>query len=233
MSAMRPKSNRGQILAALLCAGLGFGLVVQVRATQSEELDQLRQSDLVTLLQNVTSESERLQAEEQEARAARDKLLGSETNGQEAEAQARKRLMVLGVLAGTVAATGPGIELTIDDPKKEVAAATLLDTLQELRDAGAEAVQIGQVRVVASTAFEDLDGGVRVGNQALTPPYRYLVIGDPDTLGAAMRIPGGVLDALEQKGATGTVTSLDSVTISALHRVSAPQYARPAQNSGS
>ncbi|WP_088318094.1 DUF881 domain-containing protein [Kineosporia sp. R_H_3] len=230
---MRPKANRGQLLAALLCAGLGFGLVVQVRATQTEELDQLRQSDLVRLLQQVNDESEKLAAQEAEAQAAREDIVGDAATGRVTAQLAKDRLEALGVLTGTVAATGPGIELVIADPKKEVDAATLLDTLQELRDAGAEAVQIGPVRVVASTAFEDLDGGVRVGSDPVTPPYRYLVIGDPQTLSAAMNIPGGVLDVLAQKGAKGTVTEVkapDRVEITALHVLPTPQYARPAQD---
>ena len=59
---------------------------------------------------------------------------------------------MLRILTGTVAATGPGVTLTIDDPDGSVTAATLLDGVEELRDAGAEAIEINDsVRVVAST----------------------------------------------------------------------------------
>jgi uncharacterized protein YlxW (UPF0749 family) len=231
LAAMRPKANRGQILAALLCAGLGFGLVAQVQQNQDQQFTRLRQSDLVQLLDDVNTQYERLQGDERALRDARDKLLNQESAGQEAQAQARSRLEVLRILSGTAAATGPGITLVIDDPKLQVGAPTLLDTLQELRDAGAEAIQIGTVRVVASTAFADQESGVQVGGTVLRPPYAYLVIGDPDTLDAAMRIPGGVLDVLEQKGATGRITTSRSVVVDALHTVTTPQYARPAPDS--
>ncbi len=232
-AAMRPKANRGQMLAALLCAGLGFGLVVQVQSNNSSDLDRLRQSDLVRLLTDVNSEAERLSGEEQEVRAAAEKLANQESSGQEAQAQARERLLVLGILSGTVKATGPGIELRIDDPTGQVGAPTLLDALQELRDAGAEAVQVGTVRVVASTAFVDSGSGVEVDGRQLRPPYTYRVIGDPQTLDAAMRIPGGVLDVLEQKDARGTITRRDTVVVDALHALATPQYARPAPEAGS
>ncbi|MFN0282022.1 MAG: DUF881 domain-containing protein [Kineosporiaceae bacterium] len=232
-AAMRPKANRGQVLAALLCAGLGFGLVVQVQSNNSSDLDRLRQSDLVRLLTDVNSEAERLSGEEQEVRAAAEKLANQESSGQEAQAQARERLLVLGILSGTVKATGPGIELRIDDPTGQVGAPTLLDALQELRDAGAEAVQVGTVRVVASTAFVDSGSGVEVDGRQLRPPYTYRVIGDPQTLDAAMRIPGGVLDVLEQKDARGTITRRDTVVVDALHALATPQYARPAPEAGS
>ena len=64
--------------------------------------------------------------------------------------------------------------LTINDPDNKVTAALLLDALQELRDAGAEAVQIGDVRVVADTWFADVPTGDRgqrrAGDAALRHP---------------------------------------------------------------
>ena len=67
---------------------------------------------------------------------------------------------MLGILAGTVPATGPGVTITIDDPDGAVTRPTLLDGVEELRDAGAEAIEINDsVRVVASTSFTDGDGG--------------------------------------------------------------------------
>jgi uncharacterized protein YlxW (UPF0749 family) len=109
-----------------------------------------------------------------------------------------------------------------------VSAATLLDTVEELRDAGAEAMQIGDVRVVASTAFVDGDVGVRVDGTEVPRPYVLLVIGDPQTLSAALGIPGGVLEVLKQDGATGTVETQQTVSVSAVRAISAPQYAHPA-----
>ena len=59
----------------------------------------------------------------------------------------------------------------------------MLDTVQEMRDAFAEAMQFnGQVRVVAQTSFEDGPGGIYVDGTLLEPPYVLDVIGDPHTL---------------------------------------------------
>ena len=117
-----------------------------------------------------------------------------------------------------------------------VQAAELLDTVEELRDAGAEAIQIGdashQVRVVASTSLTDSAGpgvtpGTIVGGTLLRPPYTLTAIGDPDTLSAALSIPGGVLETLRQAGAHGTVRTADDLTVSAIHPLTAPRYAKP------
>jgi uncharacterized protein YlxW (UPF0749 family) len=230
LRALRPRPTRGQLLAALLCAVLGFGLAVQARQIHSQGLQSLRQADLVSLLNTVTDRSNRLEAETRTLQDLRDQLRSGTDRSAAAQAAARQRLDVLGVLAGTAAATGPGIRLSIRDPSDAVTAAILLDTLQELRDAGAEAVQVGSVRVVASTAFVDDPGGrgVRVDDSLVNPPYEFLAIGDSATLAAALGIPGGVLEVLRQKGATGTVTQVDSLTVGALRRAPTAQYARPA-----
>jgi uncharacterized protein YlxW (UPF0749 family) len=116
----------------------------------------------------------------------------------------------------------------------------LLDALQELRDAGAEAVELStvggpSVRVVAGTAFVDVDqkAGVEVDGTRLTSPYRFRVIGEARTLAAALDIPGGVLDVLRQHDARGDVTQVSALTISSLRPAEAPQYARPAPEDAS
>jgi uncharacterized protein YlxW (UPF0749 family) len=228
LSAMRPRATRAQFLAAVLCAVLGFALVVQVRQTQEQGLATLRQSDLVRILDDVTTRSARLEAEAQRLQAQRDTLRSGTDSAAAAEQAARERLEVLGILAGTAPAAGPGIELVVADPDRQVNAVVLLDTLQELRDAGAEAVQIGTVRVVASTAFVDSDAAILVDGVVVAAPFRVLAIGDPQTLASALEIPGGVLEVLRQRNAEGTVRQSLSVAIDALRTVEAPEYARPA-----
>ena len=107
----------------------------------------------------------------------------------------------------------------------------MLDAVQELRDAGAEAIQIGDVRVVASTSFVDAPdrSGIAVDGTVVAPPYTIRAIGDPDVLEPALRIPGGVVPRLENDGDRVSVTELDLVVVDALRAVAPPEYARPAQ----
>jgi uncharacterized protein YlxW (UPF0749 family) len=118
-----------------------------------------------------------------------------------------------------------------DKGERTVQAAFMLDALQELRDAGAEAVQIGDVRVVASTSFADPpDGnGIVIDGTVVRSPYTVRAIGDPDVLEPALRIPGGVVPQLERREDAVTVTEFDLVLVDALRVVTAPEYARPAQ----
>jgi len=238
----KPKASRGQLLVALLCGLLGFALVTQVHSQADTGLASARQSDLVDVLDNLSAKSDLLQSQITQEKDALSKLTGGAGQTQAALEEAQQRAATLAILAGTAGATGPGIDLRISDPDRKVTADVLLDALEELRDAGAEAVEIRDgadtsvaVRLVASSYFVDSQGGqgVLADGVALTPPYDVLAIGDPPTMAQAMAIPGGVLDTLKRNGATGTVTKLEVVRVTALHALTPPQYARPAASPSS
>ncbi|HET8615953.1 MAG TPA: DUF881 domain-containing protein [Actinomycetales bacterium] len=219
--------SKAQLLVALLVAALGFAIVVQLRQTEQQGLASLRQSDLVRILDDVGDRRDRLAAEASDLESQRRQLSDVRTGDQAALDAARSRASTLGILAGTVAAKGPGVEVYITDPQASVRAATLLDLVQELRDAGAEAIQIGSARVIASTSFTDVDGGIAVDNVMLRAPYTVRAVGDGQTMATALEIPGGVIASMPA-GAHATVATHDEVEVTALHALPDPQYARPA-----
>jgi uncharacterized protein YlxW (UPF0749 family) len=121
------------------------------------------------------------------------------------------------VLAGTETILGPGITITIAG---NLTATTLLDAMQELRDAGATAIQISDrglsVRVVGNTWFADSASGVTVSGTALQVPITISVIGDPGVLRPAIEIPGGLVDTVGSGGGEVTIDESENVDISAI-----------------
>ena len=225
-ASLAPRGTRAQLLAGLLCLLLGLAVVVQVRSNDAEDLSSLRQSDLVGLLDDASDRSDRLEGEIADLERTREELLSSGDQRAAARDLAQERVDVLGVLAGTTAATGPGIRLVVSGPG--VDDLVLLSAVQELRDAGAEAIQVDDVRVVAETAFVDgPDDVVEVDGQPLEGPYTFLAIGDPQTLSSAMDFPGGVAPTVRLRGGEAVVEQLDEVQVTALRAPSEPQYARP------
>ncbi len=221
----RPRATKANALALVLAVLLGFAIATQVRQTQGQGLENLREDELVRILDDVTQDGNRLQSELRDLQRTRDQLASGA--GEQAQKAAKSRLRTLEVLAGTVPVKGPGITVTIADPRREVTAPVLLDALEELRDAGAEAVQVGSVRVVASTYFTDGDTGVSVSGTKLDLPYTITAIGDPATMASAMDIPGGVTESVRRLGGKATVEQHESLSITALHDVTEPRYARP------
>jgi len=225
-ASLAPRGTRAQLLAGLLCLLLGLAVVVQVRSNDEEDLSSLRQSDLVGLLDDASDRSDRLQREIADLERTREELLSSGDQRAAARDLAQERVDVLGVLAGTTAATGPGIRLVVSGPG--VDDLVLLSAVQELRDAGAEAIQVDDVRVVAETAFVDgPEDVVEVDGEPLEGPYTFLAIGDPQTLSSAMDFPGGVAPTVRLRGGEAVVEQLDEVQVTALRAPSEPQYARP------
>ncbi|MFF3822109.1 DUF881 domain-containing protein [Streptomyces bluensis] len=223
-----PRVTRAQLIVALLLFGLGFGLAVQVASNSDNDsaLRGARQTDLVRILDELDDRTQRLEEEKQGLEDQRTELENSSDQAEEARKQTVEKERKLGILAGTVAAEGPGITLTINDTKGTVEADMLLDAIQELRAAGAEAIQVNGVRVVASTYLTQSGKGITVDGNKITQPYRFKVIGKPQDLEPALNIPGGVVQTLEKEQATVTVERADKIIVDALRAPERPDYAR-------
>ena len=223
----RPRATKANAFAALLAILLGFAVATQVHQNQVLGLDSLRQGELVTILDNATLLSSRLDQNARELQATRDQLVSGSTGDAAALTAAQERLDALGILAGTARAHGPGIQMTIADPGAKVDAPTLLDAIEELRDAGAEAIQVGNVRIVASSFFRKSGSEMEVDGTRLTQPYTILAIGNPQTMASAMEIPGGLSENVRGLRASITITQEKDLTLGALHTLREPRYARP------
>ncbi|MBK3570363.1 DUF881 domain-containing protein [Streptomyces sp. MBT62] len=223
-----PRASRAQLIVAVLLFGLGFGLAVQVASNSNSDsaLRGARQEDLVRILDELDDRTQRLEDEKQGLQKRRDELENSSDQAEEARKQTAEKEKQLGILAGTVAAQGPGITMTIDDTKGTVEADMLLDAVQELRAAGAEAIQVNGVRVVAGTYLTDSDKSVSVDGNKINAPYRFKVIGKPQDLEPALNIPGGVVQTLEKEQATVTVGRSSKIIVDALRAAKQPDYAR-------
>ncbi|MFJ6783649.1 DUF881 domain-containing protein [Streptomyces yangpuensis] len=222
-----PRVSRAQLIVALLLFVLGLGLAIQVRSnSDSSALRGARQEDLVRILDELDGRTKRLEDEKQRLEDQRRELESSSNQAEEARKQTVEKERQLGILAGTVAAQGPGITLKITDPTGQVQSDQLLDTLQELRAAGAEAIQINGVRIVAGSYFSDENGGVGIDGKKITQPYEFKVIGKPQDLEPALNIPGGVVQTLEKEQATVAVTRSAKIVVDALRAAKQPDYAR-------
>lgn len=230
-ASLRRPGSRGQVVAALLLAALGFAAVTQV---QSNDKDKAyvgaRQGDLVQLINSLSLASERTEAQIAQLERTRD-ALGNDTEARRtALARAREQADTLGILAGTVPAAGAGVRVTVLDRNAGVGTNQLIDGLQELRDAGAEVIELNDtVRVVAQTSLQDTTGGgVLVDGTRLEPPYVIDAIGDPHTLATALDFTGGFISEVGDVGGSVAVKRLDEVEITSVHEPQTPKYAEPA-----
>ncbi|RKN41392.1 DUF881 domain-containing protein [Micromonospora endolithica] len=226
-------SSAGVMIAVLL-ALLGFTLVVQLKTTSTDPTAvATRQEDLVRILYDLNSREVRLRQDISALEDSQRQLQSGEQGRQAALEEATRRADELGILAGTLPATGPGLAVRFEGGANGVPASKVLDAVQELRGAGAEAMQISggdraSVRIVASTYFLDgADRSLVVDGRRLTGPFTITVIGDPATMRTALNIPGGVVASVAGVGGTVIVEDREVAEVSALHAPIKLEHARP------
>lgn len=234
LSAVRRRGSRAQLTAAVLLAVVGFASVVQVQATErNDDYEGMREEDLVQLLNSLESASQRSEKDIAQLEDARASLRSSTDNREATLEQARTRATVLGILAGTTPAVGPGVRVTVEDPQERVGIDQMLNGIEELRNAGAEAIEINnEVRVVADTALEDGEGGIVADGKQLSPPYVIEAIGDPHTLKEGLVFTGGfVQDIQDPETIDGKVTIKkldDGLEVETVTKPAQLEYAEPA-----
>jgi uncharacterized protein YlxW (UPF0749 family) len=210
----------GAVLIGALVAILGFGIAVQVHANSGgDNLSNLRESDLINILDDQNARADRLRQQIAALEQTLRSLQGSGDRSAAARAQAQVEAQALGILLGTLPATGPQRALTAEE---------LLDVVAELRGAGAEAIDFGGVRVSTDSAFSTDGNQVKLDGAPLTPPYQVLAIGDPKTLDTALNIPGGVAATIRTEGGDLVVAERPAITIAAVRGLPKDTYATPA-----
>ncbi len=205
--------GRPHLVIGLLFFVLGLLVAVAVfRPGVDEPWRNARTEDLVQILDDLGARQDRLDAESARLTGLQADLERGSTV--EALAESERQLEALEVIAGTTPVYGPGLTITIVDQQGQVDSTVLLDAVQELRDAGAEAVQVGDSRVVVDTWFGDGPDGIVVSGVPLATPITIVAIGDPEGLAAAMRIPGGLADSVRTRGADFEASTAQALTIS-------------------
>lgn len=218
---------RSQIALAAIALLLGFLLVVQVRAQQAGTgLEAQSSQDLTLLIANLTTRSDALRAELADLQRQLDTMGVARARGETSVGQLRSDLERVRLWAGLEAATGPGVRITVDGP---VPAVAMADLVNELRNVGAEAIAVDDVRVVAGSVVAGPARGLSIDNTALGPRVEITAIGNAPTLTGALTRAGGIVAQVQ---ATYTdvaieVTPLDAVEVPATERTLVPVIGQP------
>jgi uncharacterized protein YlxW (UPF0749 family) len=103
------------------------------------------------------------------------------------------------------------------------------DVLNELRNAGAEALAVGDVRVVAGTVATGEPGAVSVDGAPVGPVVTIRALGDPTALAGALTRAGGIvaLLAATDPAIVITVTPATRIELPGSDRVLVPAHGTP------
>jgi uncharacterized protein YlxW (UPF0749 family) len=224
--------GRGQVLAAIILFIVGVAGAMQIQInTDDDTYASARREDLIQLLDGLSTESRRLEGEIAQLEQTRSNLRSGADTQRVAREEAEKHLTELSILAGTAPAEGRGIRMRIADPKAAVDAAVLLDAVEEMRDAGAEVIEVNNtIRVVGSTWFGSDPRGLVIDGKPVSRPITLEVIGEPHSLEEAARFRGGIVSEITgpKIGGQVQIDREERVVIESLHATRENQYARPA-----
>jgi uncharacterized protein YlxW (UPF0749 family) len=221
----RPRALATMTAVAFL---LGFLLVLQLRAQDSAGgLQQLSAQDLTQLIANLNVQNGQLRTEADGLEAQLRSLTAASANGQVNVGQLQDDLQRLRLWGGLDAVRGRGVVVSISGPITPHAVNDLLD---ELRLAGAEALAVGDVRVVAGTVVGAASGGLSVEGAALPDHFTVRAIGNPAALQAILGRSGGIVSRIvvAQPDVTIDVTqSNDPLVLPATTRRLIPADGKP------
>ncbi|MGY2066678.1 DUF881 domain-containing protein [Blastococcus sp. SYSU DS0619] len=175
----------------------------------------LREEELVLILDDLNAREEALRRQIGATRQTFEDLSSGQEQSGSALEEARSRAEAIGILAGTLPATGPGLRITIQDTDGAVPASVILGAIQELRGAGAEALQVDGVRVIASSAVTGTPGDLRIDGQPLSAPYDVRAVGPPAAMAVALEVSGGIVADVSRVGGKAVVEQVDVVTVDA------------------
>lgn len=182
-----------QITLTIVCLLLGVLLVMQFR-TQRNITNSIMVSsstEQATILNGLVESNAALR---KEVSTLEEQLANYQWGSAEGNLQTLANdLNQIKVFNGLIEVSGPGVDLVLGGP---LAAEEIQDIINELRNAGAEAIVLNGQRIVLNSVVTTTRFGLELGDMILSPPYRFVAIGDPDTLATAVDRKGGLVPAL-------------------------------------
>ncbi len=222
------KQPRALIVVTTVAFVLGILLVMQLRAQNSAGgLEQLSAADLTVLIANLNDRNGLLRAQVGELEADLRGLEASGASGEGNVDRLRSDLTRLRLWAGLEAIEGRGIIVGVSGP---ITADAVNDLLDELRLAGAEAIAIEDIRVVAGTTVSGQPAGLIVEDRSLESAFEITAIGSPPALQSILDRAGGIVGriAVGQPDVFVEVTPSETpLQLPATHRDLIPDGATP------
>ncbi|HEY8846976.1 MAG TPA: DUF881 domain-containing protein, partial [Candidatus Limnocylindrales bacterium] len=219
---------RSQLSMAAVAFVLGLLVVVQLRTqTGGSALEALSTQDLTSLVANLNSQNDRLRTEVGTLQNQLDELRANQATGATSIGQIESDLGRVRAWTGLDPVSGRGVTITVSGPIEAIAVG---DLLNELRNAGAEAIAIGDIRVVAKTTVSGPPGSLDVDGFLLGNPFRIRVIGKPETLVGSLTRAGGIIAQLAATDPSSTLdveATQDQMLLPASKRNLVPDHGHP------
>jgi uncharacterized protein YlxW (UPF0749 family) len=207
---------------------IGLLLVGQLRSqARPIELSSLSPQDLSGLIEQLQAANVELGDGLDDLRAQIRDYERAAVEGQSDTVISEEALLGISAFGGLVGVEGQGIRILAEGSFDPIA---INDLLHELRNAGAEAIAIDQIRITANSVAVLGTSAIEIDGVPIGPSFEVAAIGSPDGLQAAIERPGGILSLYEQSiDARFTVSQVERIVLPATRRDLTPAAARPVE----
>ena len=222
---MDKKAKTGIVLG-VMCLALTLGICIQIRTVKQYSTKVGQNYDQNNLRAEVLKYKEKYENQIKEIEKLDSEL---ETKIEEASAKntnledAKNQIKAGNKIIGTSEVTGPGITITLTDSKLD--ASSVLDAsslivhhldiyyiINELKNAGAEAISVNEQRVVPTTSIECGGNIITVNGQKIGSPFVIKAIGVPENL-ANLNRAGGYLSYMKSASIGVDLKKSNNITI--------------------
>ena len=218
---------RNQVTIAAVAFVLGMLVVVQLRAQAGDEgFSQLSSQDLTVLVANLNARNDSLRREISTLEDELAVLNQDRSRGEESLDELNADLTRVRAYAGLDPVGGPGVTITVSGP---IDGSGVEELINELRNAGAEAIGAGSIRMVPGIVVTGPPGAAAIGDQRLGQVFELSAIGASDKLTGSLTRSGGVIAQLAatEPDVTVTVTPVDRIELPATTRILVPAHGHP------
>ncbi len=207
------KDSKGRVAFALVCAVLGLIISMQFKTVRNTTdggfLSTQRAQQLTVDIRSLRSEKERLNQELTELERRLKEYEQTEADENYIIRNLKNDLERFQILSGYRTIEGPGIVVTLEDNPSEFANETsfleynyeyLLEIVNKLNAAGAEAILINDQRYLANTEIYYNYNALLINSMPVSPPFQIKAIGNPETLEAALNMRFDIVWKVKQDG---------------------------------
>lgn len=166
--------------------------------------------------------SEKLKEKEQTLTRLREDV----TKNNKLSDEQRKKIDNNNTILGLTKVTGKGVQIVLKDGEENKKAGSTLEASQTivhdvdileiinvLRNAGAEAISINGHRIIATSPISCIGTVIKINDEKVGAPYVISAIGNPEALESALNIPGGIISILEKFGIKITKEKKEEIKI--------------------
>ena len=214
------------IVLGIMCFALTAGICIQVRtvsgtnSTVSNDYEENNlRAEVLRYKERYDNKVKDLANAEAELEKERESATQNDTALQEKEKEITEGNKILGLTE----VTGSGVIVTLGDSKKDASSSLdpsmllvhdtdVLSVINELKNAGAEAISINDQRIIPTTGI--ICGGniIDINGEKVGAPFEIKAIGLPEQL-AALDRPNGYLDILRSWSIEVKLEKSNNITI--------------------